>query len=333
MSEKPFKVNLAATIKDEAEICFPVFVSPKLDGIRCYIKDGVALSRSNKPLPNKHLQNIVAGWKGKLDGLDGELIVGDPTADDVYRKTNSAVMSIEGEPEFVFFVFDDINNSHLPYSERISLLKERTDNLVASRMLEVGSGSRLVELLVQFEVTNEEYLAEVEQSALKDGFEGLILRSPNAQYKQGRSTMKGDQGVMKLKRFLDAEAKVLGFEEQMFNGNEAKTNELGHTSRSSCKENLVPKGTLGALVCVTEDGVGFKIGTGFDDETKQHIWDNQDQFLGQTVKYKFFPVGIKEAPRHPVFLGWRSELDMQAFLRLNTLQIVDIEAIFYEIGV
>ncbi len=309
MSEKPFKVNLAATIKDEAEICFPVFVSPKLDGIRCYIKDGVALSRSNKPLPNKHLQNIVAGWKGQLEGLDGELIVGDPTADDVYRKTNSAVMSIEGEPEFVFFVFDDINNSDLPYQERISLLKVRTDNLTASRMLEVGSGSRLVELLSQYQLASVEELNEFERCVLELGYEGAILRNCDAKYKQGRSTMKGDQGVMKLKRFLDAEAKVVGFEEQMFNGNEAKTNELGHTSRSSHKENLVPKGTLGALVCVTADGIGFKIGTGFDDETKQHIWDNQDQFLGQTVKYKFFPVGIKEAPRHPVFLGWRSELD------------------------
>jgi DNA ligase-1 len=31
--------------------------------------------------------------------------------------------------------------------------------------------------------------------------------------------------------------------------------------------------------------------------------------IGKLVKYKYFAIGVKDAPRHPVFLGFRSKLD------------------------
>ena len=43
---------------------------------------------------------------GTFDGLDGEIIVGPATAEDVYRVTNSAVMSRDGEPDFTYWLFD-----------------------------------------------------------------------------------------------------------------------------------------------------------------------------------------------------------------------------------
>ena len=112
--------------------------------------------------------------------------------------------------------------------------------------------------------------------------------------------------LLKLKRFEDAEAVVIGFEERMHNGNEATVSELGRTKRSSHKANKSGRGDLGALVCRTPEGIEFNIGTGFTDSDRQRIWDSRDQFLGRNAKYKFFPVGVKEAPRHPVFLGWLS---------------------------
>jgi hypothetical protein len=76
--------------KAPAVLRFPLLVSSKLDGIRCTVINGVAMSRSFKPLPNKHLQKVLAEG---FDGLDGEIIVGPVGAKDVYNKTNSAVMS------------------------------------------------------------------------------------------------------------------------------------------------------------------------------------------------------------------------------------------------
>ena len=37
--EKPFKVNKAANVRNLDDIRFPVVASPKIDGIRFYVKD------------------------------------------------------------------------------------------------------------------------------------------------------------------------------------------------------------------------------------------------------------------------------------------------------
>lgn len=48
-----FKPMLAGKAPDDLnELTLPVLVSPKLDGIRCVMHEGVALSRKLKPIPN-----------------------------------------------------------------------------------------------------------------------------------------------------------------------------------------------------------------------------------------------------------------------------------------
>ena len=83
-------------------------MSPKIDGIRCHIEEvngvNVAMSRANKPIPNRSLQKRIQHFPL---GLDGELTVGEPCASDVFRKTTSALMSQDGEPDFRFNVFDE----------------------------------------------------------------------------------------------------------------------------------------------------------------------------------------------------------------------------------
>jgi len=275
-----------------------MYASPKLDGIRCMIQNGIALSRSLKPIRNKYIQAVLGGLE-VFDGLDGELIVGDPTAHDVYRTTTSNVMRSTGTPDFTFWIFDLFNH---PYT-------------YSSRQYEIYSIDPTgiqphIKVLKSVSVFNINEMHAYEQFCLGQGYEGIILRDPNSGYKHGRSTAK-EGGLLKIKRFEDGEAGVLAVEEQMHNGNEAKTNELGRTQRSSHKENKVPMGTLGALVCkdiVT--GIQFNIGTGFTDEVRQQLWWSRDRLIGQTIKYKSFKIGVKDAPRHPVYLGMRDELDM-----------------------
>lgn len=113
---------------------------------------------------------------------------------------------------------------------------------------------------------------------------------------------------MKLKRFVDAEAVIVGFEERRHNGNIATTNELGRTQRSSHAGNKIGRGDLGALI-VTDGGVQFNIGTGFSDEERADIWNYKVAYLGSLVKYKHFPIGVKDLPRHPTFLGFRDRSD------------------------
>ena len=96
-------------LPDLEALTYPLIASPKLDGIRCLIVDGVAVSRSLKPIRNKYVQSILGSHE--FNGLDGELVVGSPTDPDVYLKTNSGVMSVEGEPDFTYLVFDQWNRT------------------------------------------------------------------------------------------------------------------------------------------------------------------------------------------------------------------------------
>jgi DNA ligase-1 len=147
-----------------------------------------------------------------------------------------------------------------------------------------------------------------ESDFLEQGYEGMMIRHPDSRYKYGRSTER-EGGLVKVKRFTDAEAEVIGFVEEMHNGNEAKTDALGHTERSTEKAGLVGKGTLGALVVRDAQGRVFNIGTGFTAVQRADLWLRQPDYLGSLVTFKYFDHGIKESPRHPVFKSFRAKED------------------------
>jgi len=54
----------------------------------------------------------------------------------------------------------------------------------------------------------------------------------------------------------------------------------------------------------------FNIGTGFTDAERADIWAKRNALVGQLIKFKYFPVGGYEAPRHPVFAGFRDRRDV-----------------------
>lgn len=269
--------------------------SRKLDGIRCIVIDGVAMSRSLKPIPNKHVQALFGS--PEYEGLDGELICGAPNTPDVYRKTNSAVMTHDGEPDVKFYVFDHVSQPELPYQVRLKNANEQCRSLPN------------VVMVSQIGVHDKAGVDDLESLFLEEGYEGLMLRTLTDPYKFGRATAKSNT-LLKVKRFSDFEAVVVGVEELMHNDNEAVTNELGYTERSSHKENLVPGNTLGALVCKTPDGRKFKIGTGFDADTRRALWSMRHLLEGKFVKYKSFEVGVKDLPRFPTYIGLRDPIDM-----------------------
>lgn len=289
------KPMLSAKLEDVEALRFPVLCSPKLDGIRCLIVGRVPVSRNLKQIPNRHIYAELRNLN--LPELDGELIVGKATADDVYRTTNSGVMSGHGEPDWTFWVFDMFDH-HDPFAERLG----------ACRRLIARLGHPRIKLVKHKTCRTPDEVLAFEQDCLAKGYEGIMGRQPEGFYKQGRSG-KSDMALWKLKRFEDSEAVIQGFDEQMHNANPATKDALGRTERSSHKANKQPMGTLGALkVYDVTTGVEFDIGTGFSAEERQKIWNNRDRYIGETVKYKFLPVGVKDKPRHPVYLGLRSDL-------------------------
>lgn len=287
---KPFRVMLAKEY-DPAKLKLPCLASPKLDGIRAYVRDGVVLSRQNKPIPNKFVQDQLKAY----EHFDGELIVGAPTDPMCYRNTMSGVMSEAGEPDVTFWVFDHLEVLHERYYHRMPTTKKF--NLKGR-----------VKALKQVTIHTLSQLQQYEAECLELGYEGVIIRDPDAPYKQGRSTVN-EGYLLKVKTFLDDEAVIIGFEERMHNTNNATVSETGRTKRSSRKSGKVGRGDLGALI-VEWHGFEFNIGGGFTDAEREHIWDNREKFYGKLVKFKYFPVGGYDLPRHPVYCGMRDPIDL-----------------------
>lgn len=287
---------LAGTCEDKKKIKYPVAATPKLDGIRCLGRNGIAESRKFKKIPNTYIKTELE----KIFGLeisknfDGEIMSGS-----TFQECSGNVMREDGEPDFKYYLFDLVgDNLTETYEERMKNLKA----------LEI-TDSRFVKVLPVI-INNETELDEFEEKCLAEGYEGVMIRSLSSPYKCGRSTAR-EGYLLKIKRFSDSEAEIIGFEELKHNTNVAVKNKVGRSERSTSKKNMVPGNTLGKiLVRDLKSKVEFGIGSGFDDTMRRLIWDNRSEWMGKIVKYKYFSVGVKDAPRFPVFLGERSVDDM-----------------------
>lgn len=171
-------MNPTLATKAPADLSFPLWASPKIDGVRAYVHGGVVLSRSGKPIPSDWVQRTY----GHLEGHDGEL------AHDTFAETTRRVMSRGGcGARFVVFDRFDRRGTH---DVRLAAADPGADTLAHTL------------------VTGQAQLDALEASCLEAGYEGLMLRDPRAEYVQGRT-----RAMMKLKRTEDAEAEVVGFEE------------------------------------------------------------------------------------------------------------------------
>lgn len=299
MSEKPFRPMLAETCEDMSTVRFPVMASPKLDGIRCVIRDGVPLSRKLKPIPNKHVCKVLSG----LPAFDGEIMMRDDFTGKLlpFDKVQSAVMSHDGEPEIEYHVFDRYGPEGY---------KDRYEWAAAMISFISSVPPTLLKLVEHKMIGSVEELLDFEERCVEQGYEGVMLRCPNGPYKFGRSTLK-EGWLLKIKRWYDLEADLIGMVERMRNDNVAEVSELGLTKRAKKKEFLVPAGDMGALVLKYGD-VQFECGTGFTAAQRVEMWNDKDKLLGQKLKatIKYQELTKDGVPRFPVFKGFRHNDDI-----------------------
>ena len=297
---KQFKPHLACDV-DFTKLKFPVWGMRKIDGVRMLNVGGQAVGRSLKPHANKHTTQEFSLWM--YDGYDGEVTFGDIQGDSLCRDTTSVLNRIEGTPDVVWNLFDFVV-PHLqdkPYKERYKALEQHLSILPDKR----------IKLISYVELNSIEEAEAFYQESLDLGYEGAIYRDPLALHKSGRCTAK-EAAYTRAKPQSDKEARVLGLVEAMENLNEAKINELGHTERSSHKENKVGKGMVGMLKC--EDlitGMPIDVGAGkMTHKEREHYWNNPHEIVGKFIKYRSMDVGVKSAPRFARYISIRAEADM-----------------------
>lgn len=267
-------------------------LSPKIDGIRALVVNGQLVSRTMKPIRNYYTQQLFG--RPELEGLDGELVVGNPWDKNLMQQTSSGVMSYDGRPDVSFYVFDQWNYP-APFEIRLP-----------TSVVSVGVFNHAHHLISSYDE-----MIDFEEHYLSMGYEGVMLRHPDGPYKQNRSTLR-EAYLVKVKRFHDDEAIITGFVPLLRNNNEQERDERGYAKRSSSIINKEADDLLGAItVKCPKRGYEFSIGSGFTEAQRISIWNRREELRGSIVKYKSFKnSGVKDAPRHPIFLGFRDPEDM-----------------------
>jgi len=297
---------LAARVEDNDlnTLKFPVGITSKVDGIRCLKIDGHAVSRTFKPIPNNHIRTSIEEFVP--DGMDMEITVPEYPKGN-FQETSGNVMREDSINPFKVWIIDYVTDSLTePYQRRI----QKAVDYATEHWKKVPFKW---EVLTPVTAKDKNGLDELESQALEEGFEGVMIRDLNGRYKCGRSTFS-DQILIKVKRFVDAEAVVRGIECLYHNGNEAQKDAFGRTKRSTAQDNLVAMDTMGKLVVEGHGGdfhgVDFSIGTGFTQEQRDQIWKDRVKLVGHLCKFKYFGQGVDKRPRFPTFIGWRHPDDL-----------------------
>jgi len=275
----------------------------KYDGIRALGHPELGLvSRKLKKIPNARIREKFK----KCAWLDGELIYGKPTDKECYNLTESVVMTQEGGSEGVYFyIFDWFKEPHLTYLQR----RKKMEMAVLFRPFDG------VFFAPMYPINSYKDLLAFEKKAVKLGYEGIMLRRDDGEYKMGRSTV--NEGILiKLKRFEDSEAYVLEVYPRQKNTNKLEKDERGYAKRSSKKAGKIDLAEVGGFKCKDiKTKVIFDCAPGImTQEGRRQLWKKRGQLLdqagGKILKYRFQPAGVKDKPRFPRFIGWRSRLDL-----------------------
>lgn len=292
------------------KIKFPALAQQKIDGMKLVIKikQGTieVLSRSMKPIVNEWLVDQVTGMFRPVDFLMNTTIEVEAQNGGLFTASKGLVSAKYREfGDLKLHVFDAIPGLvDLPYRKRHAVSSEIVNTIEDPRVVLVDS----------IKVHNHQELRDVcEVNSNNPSLDGTIVRQAESPYKAGkRTTTEGF--VVKIKNQDDMEVIITGFAELMHNENEGRTNELGRTARSTSKEGLVPGNTLGAFICQTADGKEVRVGSleGVTKPERQKFWNQRDKLMGQLIKITYMSLSEYSVPLHPVFVGFRSPLDLDA---------------------
>ena len=253
----------------------PVFIQPKLDGVRCLIQydSGVVTAYSRTGKVWKNIDHITWNLYKFFDKhpnvvLDGELYNHDFRDDfeqiiSMVRKTKPDAEARIKSRENVQFHCYDIVNRKMKFSTR--------DKWLLNNLKE----SYCVHLVATSKVTAEPAAKMTHKINLANGYEGSIVRL-DTPYQCKRS-----HSLRKFKDFSDAEANIVGYEE-------------GKGKRT---------GTLGKFLMQDDDGIQFGCppGKGHNYKDLAKMLVNIHEYMGQRATFTYFERTKAGSYRHPLF--------------------------------
>lgn len=251
----------------------PYIVQPKYDGVRCRaipLENGYLLVSSEEnpiwsvPSVLETLDIMFPVGSRNRPELDGELYRHGLSFEDIISIT-SRTKNQHCEHRSIEFHCFDIINSDLQAQRITDLMKIPTNHHFKVSPYWIAD--------------TFDSVTEIFDKVIELGYEGIIVRHMYNIYERRRSTK-----VMKFKPKKEDDYVISGVQEEID------------------KEGL-PKGSLGALTCLSGDGHLFNVGTGFTQEQRQVLWDDREQLPGKVVKIKYQHITVgRKVPRFPVFV-------------------------------
>jgi hypothetical protein len=174
-----------------------------------------------------------------------------------------------------------------------------------------------VEIVEHGYVVNPEQAKSTYEHFIGDGFEGIILRSGRAGYKNNRATLKEDI-IYKFKEFVTIDGVIIEVTQgrKMREGIERTRDELGNLERSHKQEDYELADTMGCFMVKAkphwinkECVVGVNLAEGMDAETRRNFWLNKDTLIGKHIEFKSMAIGSKNVPRIGRMVRFRPDLD------------------------
>mgnify|MGYP003335312217 FL=1 len=182
---------LAHKFKDnKSKVEFPVFVQPKLNGMRMLFDGDMGWSRGNKEIIPEVIQHLKFDTDGFI--LDGELML---PGNQLLQESMTAIKKFRPElsPTLIYHVYDVVD-SDLPYAKRYQLIVDICRN-----------APKNVKIVQTELVKNEDDIMKYHKKFVKDGFEGTMVRFPEFPYEIG----KRSYSLLKLKDFTDDEYRIV----------------------------------------------------------------------------------------------------------------------------
>lgn len=265
--------NLEALIKKG------VWISPKLDGYRCLaiIDEGEVKLYSRNGKEYLNFPTIVESLKqcfptGKYV-FDGEIMSDDFQA---MQKTAFANKSNKSVGDVYYSIF-----GYVPYNEWTSgkfkmLTRERFEML---DQFSKSFDSNLKKTPQHYvEAVSEVYLLQSQYE--KAGYEGAMVM-PNIPYYKSRKT----GGLLKFKTMLSQDCVITG----MYEGKSKY------------------EGMMGGVIVRQENGLECECGSGWTDEDRDVMWNNQELYVGNIIEVKYQELTKDGIMRFPVFVRWRND--------------------------
>jgi DNA ligase 1 len=245
-----------------------VLVQPKLDGERCrallYNGNCVLLSSSGEVITSvPHINKaLLKTGLGNIE-LDGELYIHGLPFEEIHSRVSRTVNLHSDYQEVCYHIFDIVSDE--VQALRLTALMHISFDADCLRVVNTGTATDVEQVLKWMDIF------------VADGYEGIIVRHPEAPYKRSRSTY-----IMKFKPRKEDSYKIVGVQEEV-------------------DKNGVPKNSLGAFICQDDMGTKFSVGSGFNAVQRKNLWQVRGILIGKkvVVKYQHLTPG-RNVPRFPI---------------------------------